>query len=210
MAKILKLTALACYLLVFGTVSRNHVSSPTVIPERLGIEITTDSNDKPLYIPVSLTTEKSIVAYVPVRNGDYVTAVRIEPVMQEGRVKFNASAVSGDYEANKSCVDVNRLPARLIGSHLAKETETVNIQDDLTITPWRVKVKVLKLRPPMIIGQSSVPKSKGNAFQEPVPLEPVGPCGCATCGTENPLWCCPNRGQCMGCSNCGTVCCPKG
>lgn len=208
--KIFNLTALAFGLLLFGAMLQNHGSDSEVVPERLGIEITTNTNDKPLYIPVSLANEKNIVAYVPVSNGDSVTAVRIEPVMQEGRVKFNASAISGDYEANKSCADINRLPARLIGTHWAKETETVNVQDGLSVTPWRVKVKVVKLRPPVIIGQSAVPKLKANAFQDPVPLEPIGPCGCATCGTENPLWCCPNRGQCMGCSNCGTVCCPKG
>jgi hypothetical protein len=208
--KILSLTLFACCTLLFMVWPRNDASAMKPA-ERLGIEITSDTSDKPLYIPVALTTEKSMVAYVPVRDGNDITAVRIEPVMQQGKVKFSAFAISGDYETNKSCADVHKLPARLIETHLASEGDLVSVQDSLSATPWRVKIKVGKLRPPMVIGsQSRAAHSKMYAFQDPVFEVEPGPCGCATCGTKNPLWCCPARGQCIGCSNCGTICCPNG
>jgi len=151
------------------------------------------------------------VAYVPVRNGEYVSAVRVEPVMAGGRVRFNVSAVSGDYKSNSSCADVKKLPARLIGTHFIGNGETLTLKDNLAVTSWSVKVKAVTLRPPVVISRQNAPlTTKMNAFQESVNETEPGPCGCARCGDKNPLWCCPARGECMGCSKCGTVCCPNG
>jgi hypothetical protein len=78
----------------------------------------------------------------------------------------------------------------------------------LSNASWRLSVKVVDLRPPLMIGGQKSPGSpKVNSFQD---FELEAPCGCATCGTQNPLLCCPNRGQCLGCSTCGQVCCPNG
>ena len=208
----LKLVGLTffCFSIIVCLGASGKYRSEARNPDRLGLEITTDSNEKILYVPVGLTTERNIVAYVPVRNGQYVSAVRVEPVMADGKVRFDVSAISGDYESNSSCADVKKLPARLVGTHFIGNGESLTLKDDLAVTPWRVKVKAVTLRPSMVIGGQNPLPQKVNAFQEPVYEAEPGPCGCARCGVKNPLWCCPARGQCMECSNCGTVCCPNG
>ena len=207
--KLLVLPILSFSIIVCLSVSGKYRSEARN-PDRLGLEITTDSNEKVLYVPVGVTTDRNIVAYVPVRNGQYVSAVRVEPVMADGKVRFDISAISGDYEANSSCAEVKKLPARLVGTHFIGKGETLTLKDDLAVTPWRVKVKAVSLRAPMVISGQKAQPQRANAFQEPFNETEPGPCGCAQSGVKNPLWCCPARGQCMECGNCGTVCCPNG
>ena len=214
----LALLALLVCLTVFekhhgATVSANASPETTKVFPRLGVEITTDSSDKTLYVPVGLVPGKSPIAYVPVKDGGYISAVRVTPVMEDGVVKLDVSAVSGDYRAGK-CDELKTLPARLLGKHSLNKGESVVVQDDLVGAPWKVTVKAVDLRPPVVIGrQKTVTNPKASSFQDPgvIMEESAAPCGCASCGSrEHPLLCCPNLGQCLGCSTCGTVCCPAG
>jgi hypothetical protein len=211
--KTLSLTILAVTFVLSFTVLGKPRTAASKKPFQLGIEITTEPNGQILYLPAGLTADKSPIAYVPVQNGGYISAVRVIPVMENGKVKVEVSVVSGDYRAGK-CEELKNLPRRLVETRSANKDEAFTVIDEISGGPWWVSIKAVELRPAMLVSRQKLPTNSGiRSFQDPeIPPDESGaaPCGCASCGRENPLLCCPNRGQCLGCSSCGTVCCPAG
>lgn len=168
---------------------------------QLGIEITTNINEEPLYIPANLSNKKrKLFATVPVKSGGDVAAVRIVPVMEKGKVKLDLYLISGDAWKAQSCVDLQLLPNRQAESVSATYGEIVPVKGVSSDIQPLANIKVVDLRPTQNL------KTEASGLIEPG----TGPCGCGRCGRQNPLWCCPNRGQCVGCGSCGEVCCPYG
>lgn len=201
--KNLKLTGfVAAVFMLLTTVGVDNGSHPQAqATAQLGIEITTNINDEPLYIPANLSHKKGrLFATVPVKSGGDVAAVRIVPVMEKGKVKLDLYLISGEYWKAQSCADLQLLPNRQTESISIAYGETVPVKGEAADTQPLANIKVVDLRP----AQESKTDAAGL-------IEPgAGPCGCARCGRQSPLWCCPNRGQCLGCGNCGEVCCPHG
>jgi hypothetical protein len=83
--------------LAFSRPSDRQAVSAYQANDRLGLEITTDSCHEVLYVPVGRTKGKGLIATVPVGGGGAVSAVRISPVMEDGRVRFDVHFVYGKY-----------------------------------------------------------------------------------------------------------------
>ena len=177
--------------------------------EQLGIEITTNGCQEILYLPVGRTKEKGLIATIPVEGGGAVSAVRISPVMENGKVRFDVFLVSGTYSETISSDDLKRLPAVQVSTRVAAKGETLVVRDDISgNAPWSVNIKAVDLRKkPVTIGKNAQ-FLKISTTQEPV-LEADGTdtsCGCAYC---HDLRVCPRRGECLN-TTCGSVCCPNG
>lgn len=176
--------------------------------QRLGLEITTNSCDDILYVPVGATKERGLVVTVPVKEGGLVSAVRIEPVMEMGKVKFDVFMVSGNYSERISTEELKRLVGIHVSTRVAATEETLVVRDDLTNAPWSIKIKAVEFRPTPSIAKN-VRFVKTFAGQDPFFNSESGgpePCGCAYC---NSLYVCPARGKCIT-TSCGSVCCPNG
>ncbi|HKO98059.1 MAG TPA: hypothetical protein VJU86_13765 [Pyrinomonadaceae bacterium] len=174
--------------------------------QNLGVEITTNSCHGTLYVPVAMTKEKGLVVTVPVKDGGLVSAVRIEPVMEMGKVKFDVFLVSGNYSERISTEALKRLTAVHVSTRVAAKEETLVVRDEVSNAPWSVKIKAVDLRPAPSISKNTR-FVKAFAAQDPFNNGEGGlePCGCAYC---NDLMLCPARGKCLN-STCGTVCCPN-
>jgi hypothetical protein len=175
--------------------------------QRLGIEITTNGCDDILYIPVGTTKEKGLVATVPVKEGGLISAVRIEPVMEMGKVKFDVFMVSGNYSERISTEELKRLVGIHVSTRVAAKEETLVVRDEITNGSWSIKIKAVEFRPTPSIAKN-VRFVKTFAPQDPFYQAESGlePCGCAYC---NSLYVCPARGKCIT-TTCGSVCCPNG
>jgi hypothetical protein len=173
--------------------------------EQLGVEIQTNTAAEAIYLPVALPTQKNrLYALVPVANGGETTAVRIVPVMDRGRVRFEVYAVSGDLSKAQSCADRLLLPSKLLTTRSAGKGRAVTVSGE----GWSVEVRVVQKRAEPTasskkLGQSALTFAKTVAQIAPV----AGDCGCASC--TGGIRCCPNKGDCMQCP-CGMVCCTGG
>lgn len=170
---------------------------------QLGIEITTNSCSQTLYLPVGMTREKGLVATVPVQGGGAVSAVRIAPVMEKGKVKFDVLLVSGNYSETISGNELRRLLAVQVSTRVAAKGETLIVRDEASDAPWSVTIKAVDLRQDSANSLKNPQFLKASTRQD---LELEGNCGCAYC---HDLRVCPNRGQCIN-TTCGSICCPYG
>jgi hypothetical protein len=139
---------MAAILVLALTVSAVNGSCPQSQDNvQFGIEITTNINEEPLYIPVSLSNKKGrLFATVPVRSGDDVSAVRIAPVMEEGHVKLDLYLLTGDFWKAKSCADLRLLSNKQIESLIASYGETVTVNGDSADAGPLVSIKVVSLK----------------------------------------------------------------
>ena len=120
-----------------------------------------------------------------------ISAVKLVPMMIDGKVKVTVFLLEGDTTNLKSCKELDQLKSKKI------VTFVVGLNKEVAIT---------KLR------NYGVNFDKGNLEFRVVPKK-VFPdfggiggegCGCATCGG---LLCCPNPNSCIGCGSCGLACC---
>lgn len=158
----------------------------------LGIEI---ALAKPFYVPAGKTT--MVVIRVPdvdsSSSSDVISAIKLEPRMDGSKVKVNVFALVGEADMKiTDCKDWNALRSIPIGVYVAGVDEEISL----------VKLSDLGVRfgnDPLTF--RVVPRRTLSPLP---PQDPVGGCGCASCGG---LICCPNPGQCIGCGICGQVCC---
>jgi hypothetical protein len=166
---------------------------------------------------VSRTKEKGLIATVPVAGGGEVSAGRITPVMEDGRVRFDVHFVYGRYPDVTSSKDLKRLPAKLISSRVVAKDETLVLRDNVSANaPWFVSIKAVELRGKPVTGgknlesllqPSIVPfMSHYTSSTQDLEVEESSGCGCAYCGE---LMVCPAKGKCIH-TYCGDVCCPQG
>jgi hypothetical protein len=158
----------------------------------LGIEI---ALEKRFYIPAGTATKKmAAVIKVPLSanlKSQSISAVKLVPLMDDGKVKVTVFLLKGDPTNIISCKELDQLKATKI------DTFVVGLNKEVAIT---------KLR------KYGVNFEKGD-LKFRVVLKKVFPdlgglgeegCGCATCGG---LLCCPNPGKCINCGSCGLACC---
>lgn len=188
----------------FSRPSIRHPRSSYQSNEQLGVEITTNSCKQTLYLPVGLTRETGLIATVPVESGGAVSAVRISPVMENGKVKFDVFLVAGNYAITISSDDLQRLFALHVSTRIAAKGETLVVRDEINDAPWSVSVKAVDLRQDSQNARNNPQFLKVSTKQDPVPG--VGGCGCAYCH-DLMVW--PKRGQCIN-TTCGSICCPNG
>ena len=200
--KVLTLAGLVLISLLLSSIASPIVSSPQrQANEQLGIEITTNTCPETLYFPVGLTRAKGLVATVPVRDGGNVTAVRIIPVMEEGKIRFDAFLLSGPYSETMPRRGLNQLRIIKALSRLAAFGETRIIRDETNESPWSVTIRAVTLREPL-----AASGEKPQFVRTVVAQDDDKGCGCAYC---HDLRVCPNRGSCIE-TTCGSICCPYG
>jgi hypothetical protein len=176
--------------------AKRVVPSP---PTALGIEI---ALVKPFYVPAATEGKvTTVVIRVPLADGvdlqKEISAIKLEPKMDKGKVSVEVFALRGNANNIKTCREWDSLQATVVGTYVASLDEEISLtklreygvslgKDPLT---FRVVAKrtLSPLPPPSDYGE----------------LE-GGRCGCASCGG---LICCPNSGYCIGCGSCGSVCC---
>lgn len=171
-----------------------------VANQQLGIEITTNTCTETLYFPVGRTRERGLIATVPVRDGGNVTAVRIMPVMEGRKIRFDAMLLSGSYSETMPRRGLNKLHVIEVMSRVAAAGETRIVSDEANDSPWSVTVRAVALRPQLAASTQKLQVVKTSAQDE------SAGCGCAYC---HDLRVCPNRGSCIE-TTCGSICCPNG
>ncbi|HEY6803345.1 MAG TPA: hypothetical protein VI306_07185 [Pyrinomonadaceae bacterium] len=190
---------LVCLALISILLSSTLASKKHSI-EQLGIEITTNSCSEVLYLPVGLTRQKGLVATVPIRDGGNVSAVRIVPVMEAGKIRFDAILLTGNFSETPPRHGLNQLHPLKIVSRLAAAGETRIVNDDTNNSSWSVTIRAVPLREPVAAFKEKMGFVRASAQDDDKS------CGCAYC---HDLRVCPNRGSCID-TTCGSICCPNG
>jgi hypothetical protein len=163
----------------------------------LGIEI---ALDKAFYVPAAASGKvTSVVIRVPVTEGnsqqqDSVSAIKLEPKMENDKVRVDVYALIGDTDNIINCRDWKNLKAISVGTYVAGLDEDVSL---LKLRDYGVR---LGGKDPLTF--RVVPKRTLSPL--PAPDGGSGSCDCASCGG---LICCPNPGFCLNCNPCGSVCC---
>lgn len=171
--------------------------------ERLAINITV--NERTLYLPVTAPADGYIMfALVPVRSG---LALKVVPIMQGGKVQFDAELVSTDLSRARTCREKFRLRGELVGSFLAGRDDILTINRNGAAITFAAVERLPDLERSSGAGTSSH-NSAGGAFM-PVNWG-LQRCECGRCprgGNDPVLMCCPRLNTCIECGSCGDVCC---
>jgi hypothetical protein len=125
---------------------------------------------------------------------DQVTAVRLMPRIVGDAVEVKVYALYGDVSKITSCDGWKSLKSSYVGEYKAASGGEFEVKElrGLGVSfgekPLTVHVTHMKVAP------------------QPQPQTPivVTACECGSCGA---LKCCPDNGKCLGCGNCGSVCC---
>jgi len=184
-------TLLILFFLVVAA-KQSHPSS--TMTHRLAIEI---GLEKPWTLNAAREgqTLRAFVRLPSDQQGLAYSAIKLMPKMTGDKVEVTVSALAGDLSAVKSCKDWATLKETPIGSYTLTEGQEVTVPH-LSNLGQNFKNGVLTF--------------KAVAFVMPPDIEPIEgdpgstPCGCGRCDR---LYCCPNRGACLGCGTCGDVCC---
>jgi hypothetical protein len=121
-----------------------------------------------------------------------VSAIRLEPKLENDKVRVTVYAIYGDIEGITNCVDMDALKKVKVDTYLARVDEEVFVKK---LRKFNVKME----KDPFTFRVVS------KSIFAPMPSEPggAGGCGCMKCNRVN---CCPNSGYCVECE-CVTVCC---
>lgn len=128
-------------------------------------------------------------------NQSALSAIKLEPKMLGDRLEVTVTGLSGDTSSIKSCKDWAALKETPITSYTLTEGQEATVSQ-LSNLGSNFKNGVLSF--------------KAVAFVAPLDVEPVDGGGDSTacgCGRCDRLYCCPNKGACLGCGTCGDVCC---
>lgn len=119
------------------------------------------------------------------------SAIKLEPKMVGDKLEVTVTGLSGDTSAVKSCNDWAALRETPLMSYSLTEGQEATVSR-LSNLGSNFKNGMLSFRAvPFIAPPDEIaPESS--------------PCGCGKCGG---LYCCPNKGECLGCGTCGDVCC---
>ena len=148
--------------------------------DRLGLKITTNFSDCDLYIPANLVEGKGLQVTIPIEDEKDGTAIRIIPVMQNGKISFSVSSIK------KKQTDAGSIESeRKINTRLASKGESLIIRDEENTSDWEIKVEAISVA------------------ENPELFLLEGGCECVVC---NNLQICPAEGRCFT-SSCGKVCC---
>lgn len=188
------LTAVTVFALSLLVVPASAGRSGRRAAPQLGIEI---ALKKLFYVPAALAGKSvSVVVKTPPLEGNYehepISAVKLVPLMEGDKVKVTVFGLIGEAGNIKTCKEWNALKSIKIGSFVAGLGEEVTISQ---LRDYGVSFETgdLKFR--------VVPKK---VFRQLDWEASGGRCDCGSCGG---LQCCPNPGFCIGCGECGSVCC---
>ena len=119
------------------------------------------------------------------------SAIKLEPKMVGDKLEVTVTGLSGDTSAVKSCKDWATLKETPLTSYTLREGEEATVSQ-LSNLGANFKNGLLTF--------------KAVSFVAPdiEPIEGGTDCGCGRCDR---LYCCPNKGACLGCGTCGDVCC---
>ena len=121
------------------------------------------------------------------------SAIKLEPKMVGDRLEVTVTGLSGDTSAIKSCKDWVALKETPLTSYTLREGEEATVSQ-LSNLGSNFKNGMLSFRAVSFVAPPP----------DIVPVEGDGGCGCGRCDR---LYCCPNKGACLGCGTCGDVCC---
>lgn len=181
------------FLSFFVVVFARHSDHPKT-NQRLALEI---GLSKPWTVNAA-PEGKTLRAFVrvPANSQSPFSAIKLEPKMVGNEVEVTITGLTGDTSAVKSCKDWAALAQTPITSYVLKEGQEATVSQ-LSNLGSNFKNGMLSF--------------KAVAFLAPPDLEPIdgvggesSPCGCGRCDR---LYCCPNKGACLGCGTCGDVCC---
>lgn len=120
------------------------------------------------------------------------SAIKLEPKMVGDKLEVTITGLSGDTSVVKSCKDWAALRETPVMSYSLKEGQEATVSQ-LSNLGSNFKNGMLTFRAVAFVAPPSIELDPGSS-----------PCGCGKCGG---LYCCPNKGECLGCGTCGDVCC---
>jgi hypothetical protein len=160
----------------------------------LGIEV---SQTKPFFMQAAARSQKIASAVIRVSSAevkgsphDSVSAIKLEPRLEKGKVRVNVFVVYGDTQDLKRCEDLDALKTVKVDSLLAGPDK------DVSVTKLR-KYGVDPLTFRVVSRRMFVPGGDLGGLGDP------DSCPCVQCERAT---CCPNPGYCSRCE-CVTVCC---
>jgi hypothetical protein len=161
----------------------------------LGIEI---ALAKPFYVPAATGGKTTtVVIRVPLAEGadpqQEVSAVKLQPKMENGKVSVVVFALKGNADNIKTCREWDSLQATTVGTYVAGVDDEVSL---IKLREYGVNLGKDPLTFRVVLKRTLSPL--------PQQSELAAGCGCGSCGG---LICCPNAGYCLSCDSCGSVCC---
>ncbi len=133
---------------------------------------------------------------IPANRQSPYSAIKLEPKMVGDKLEVTITGLTGDTSAVKSCKDWAVLGQTPITSYVLKEGQEATVSQ-LSNLGSNFKNGMLSLKAVSFVAPPEDPVNSGGSGE-------TTPCGCGKC---NKLYCCPNRGECLGCGTCGDVCC---
>jgi hypothetical protein len=133
---------------------------------------------------------------VPADSQSPYSAIKLEPKMVGDKLEVTVTGLTGDTSTVKSCKDWAVLGQTPITSYVLKEGQEATVSQ-LSNLGSNFKNGMLSLKAVSFVAPPQDPVNGGGGGEST-------PCGCGKC---NKLYCCPNRGECLGCGTCGDVCC---
>lgn len=178
--------------LFFLVVSAQQSNSSSITKHRLAIEI---GLEKPWTLNAAREgqTLRAFVRLPAEHQGSGYSAIKLMPRMIGEKLEVTVSALAGDLSAVKSCKDWATLRETSIGSYILSEGQEVTVPK-LSNLGQNFKNGVLTFKAVSFMTDIEPVDGSGEST----------PCGCGRCDR---LYCCPNKGACLGCGTCGDVCC---
>jgi hypothetical protein len=201
---------------VFGA----FANTATQDEQLLGVEISGGSR-RSLYLPASTEADMvQLFAVIPVAEGGFtpgekepIAAIEVVPRMQGAVVKVDIFTVFGEVGRVRNCDELKRMRLRHVASHIVRKGEAFELPREFSevgarsVNPVTVKAVAKRDDHDGKVGTAGSDGQLLRAFYSaPARAGSIGQadCPCASCG--NTL-CCPAKGRCLGCGDCGTVCC---
>lgn len=187
--------AALCFLLIATAYARQmqRETKGRFTEPSLGIEV---SQKKSFFMQAATSKRiSSVVLRVPYQAGtavsrDSVSAIKLEPKVEKGKVRVNVYALYGDTQGIKRCEDLDALKTVKVDSIVAGLGKEVRV---LKLRKYGVKMENDPFTFRVISKSIFAPNDPG----------PGSGCSCLSCELQT---CCPNPGYCNNC-DCGTICC---
>jgi hypothetical protein len=181
-------------ILFFLVVSAQQSHPSSITKHRLAIEI---GLEKPWTLNAAREgqTLRAFIRLPAEHPGLAYSAIKLIPRMNGEKLEVTISALAGDLSTVKSCKDWAMVKETSIGSYTLSEGQEVTVPN-LSNLGQNFKNGVLTFKAVSFMPDIEPVDGGGEGGSTP--------CGCGRCDR---LYCCPNKGACLGCGTCGDVCC---
>ena len=164
----------------------------------LGIEV---SQTKPFFMQAATRLQRRASAVIRVSSAevkgsmhDSVSAIKLEPILEKGKVRVNVFVVYGDTQGLQRCKDLDALKTVKVDSLLVGPDKEGSVTK---LRKYGVKMEKDPFTFRVVSRRMFVPGGDLGGVGEP------DSCPCVQCERAT---CCPNPGYCSRCE-CVTVCC---